>query len=46
MMGFNSAAYQVWIEAAGHQKVEDLFTYALPIDQGLPGTDPAHCRDG
>jgi hypothetical protein len=36
MMGFNSAAYQAWIEAAGHQKVEDLYTYALPIDQGFP----------
>ena len=36
MMGFNSAAYQGWIEAAGHEKVEDLFTYALPIDQGFP----------
>ena len=36
MMGFNSMAYQEWIEAAGHQKVEDLFTFALAIDQGLP----------
>jgi hypothetical protein len=36
MMGFNSAAYQDWIEAAGHEKVEDLYTYDLPIDKGLP----------
>lgn len=36
MMGFNSAAYQGWIEACGHRKVEDLYTYALPIDQGFP----------
>lgn len=36
MMGFNSAAYQSWIEAAGHEKVEDLFTYALKIDEGFP----------
>lgn len=36
MMGFNSAAYQPWIEAAGHLKAEDLYTYALPIDQGFP----------
>jgi hypothetical protein len=36
MMGFNSAAYQAWIEGAGHAKVEDLFTYDLPIGDGLP----------
>lgn len=36
MMGFNSAAYQSWIEAAGHEKAEDLFTYALKIDEGFP----------
>jgi hypothetical protein len=36
MMGFNSASYQPWIEAAGHVKVEDLYTYALPIADGLP----------
>lgn len=36
MMGFNSADYQGWIEAAGHSKVEDLFTYALPIIDDFP----------
>lgn len=36
MMGFNSAAYQSWIEAAGHEMAEDLFTYALKIDEGFP----------
>jgi hypothetical protein len=36
MMGFNSAAYQAWIEAAGYAKVEDLYTFGLTIDQGLP----------
>jgi hypothetical protein len=36
MMGFNSPSYQAWIEAAGHEKVEDLYTYALPIVQGFP----------
>lgn len=36
MMGFNSAAYQGWIEAAGHHKAEDLYTYALPIAEGFP----------
>jgi hypothetical protein len=36
MMGFNSAAYQAWVEAAGHEKVEDLYTFGLQIDQPLP----------
>jgi hypothetical protein len=36
MMGFNSAAYQGWIEAAGYAGVQDLLTYELPIDKGLP----------
>jgi hypothetical protein len=36
MMGFNSAAYEPWIEAAGYAGVQDLYTYALPIDQGFP----------
>ncbi|MFN5632222.1 MAG: N-acetyltransferase [Sphingomonadales bacterium] len=36
MMGFNSAAYQAWIEADGHEKAEDLYTYALKIDEGFP----------
>jgi hypothetical protein len=36
MMGFNSAAYQAWVEAAGNEKAEDLYTYALPIADGFP----------
>jgi hypothetical protein len=36
MMGFNAASYQGWIEGAGYHGVEDLFTYALVIDQGFP----------
>lgn len=36
MMQFNAAAYQGWIEAAGHAGVQDLFTYALEINHGFP----------
>lgn len=36
MMGFNSPAYAPWVEAAGYVGVQDLLTYELPIDQGLP----------
>ncbi len=36
MMGFNSAAYERWVEAAGYSGVEDLYTYALPIADGFP----------
>jgi hypothetical protein len=36
MMAFNAAAYQGWIEARGYAGVEDLFTYALKIDDGFP----------
>jgi GNAT superfamily N-acetyltransferase len=36
MMGHNSAAYQPWIEALGHGKVQDLVNYRLPISQGFP----------
>ncbi|MDZ7588605.1 MAG: N-acetyltransferase [Parasphingorhabdus sp.] len=36
MMGFNAAAYQGWIETAGHQGVEDLYTYGIQIDQPMP----------
>jgi hypothetical protein len=36
MMGFNAASYQGWVEGAGYHGVEDLFTYALVIDQGFP----------
>jgi hypothetical protein len=36
MMAYNAATYQGWVEAAGYAGVEDLFTYALVIDQGFP----------
>ncbi len=36
MMGFNAAAYEPWVENAGYRGVQDLYTYALSIDQGLP----------
>ncbi len=36
MMGFNAAAYQPWVEATGCTGVQDMYTYALPIDQGFP----------
>lgn len=36
MMGFNSADYAPWVEAAGYVGVQDLLTFELPIDKGLP----------
>jgi hypothetical protein len=36
MMAFNAASYQDWVEGAGYAGVQDLFTYALVIDQGFP----------
>ena len=36
MMGYNAPQYQAWIEAVGHQGVQDLFTYGLPITDGFP----------
>ena len=36
MMGFNSASYAGWIEAAGYAGAQDLLTYDLPIANGLP----------
>jgi hypothetical protein len=36
MMSYNISAYQSWVEAGGHQGVQDLYTYGLPIGQGLP----------
>ncbi len=36
MMGFNSAAYAAWIEAAGYSGIQDLWTYALPISDAFP----------
>ncbi len=36
MMAYNAPDYQGWVESAGHVGVQDLFTYALPIDKGFP----------
>jgi len=36
MMGYNISAYEAWVEAQGHAGVQDLYTYNLQIDQGLP----------
>jgi hypothetical protein len=36
MMAYSAPDYQAWVEAAGHEGVQDLFTYALVIDQGFP----------
>ncbi len=36
MMGYNAAAYQPWVEAAGYAGVQDLYTYGLPIVDGFP----------
>lgn len=36
MMGYNISAYQAWVEAGGHQGVQDLYTYGLPIAQDFP----------
>ena len=36
MMGHNSPAYAGWIEAHGYAGVQDLYTYQLEIDHGLP----------
>ena len=36
MMGYDHSAYQPWVEGAGYESVEDLFTYALRIDEGFP----------
>lgn len=36
MMGHNSPDYGGWIEHAGYAGVQDLYTYALPIENGFP----------
>lgn len=36
MMGHNSPLYEAWVEAAGYAGEQDLFTYALRIDEGFP----------
>jgi hypothetical protein len=36
MMGHHNAAYQGWVEAAGHRGVKDLFTYELDVTKPFP----------
>ncbi len=36
MMGYSDAAYQQWVEAAGHVGIEDLYNYAIVIKDGFP----------
>ncbi len=36
MMAYSAPTYAAWVEAAGYAGVQDLFTYALPIDKGFP----------
>ena len=36
MMAFNAVPYQGWVERAGYTGVQDLFTYALVINEGFP----------
>jgi hypothetical protein len=36
MMGHNRPEYEGWVEAAGYERVKDLYTYDLPIAQGFP----------
>ena len=36
MMGHNKAEYQTWVEAAGYEKVKDLYTYDLEVTKDFP----------
>jgi GNAT superfamily N-acetyltransferase len=36
MMAYSAPDYPLWVEAEGYHGVEDLFTYALVINQGFP----------
>jgi len=36
MMAYSAPDYQGWLEKNGYVGVQDLFTYALPIDKGFP----------
>lgn len=36
MMGHNSPSYEDWIEAAGHARIKDLYTYELDIVRPMP----------
>lgn len=37
MMGHHNRSYQAWVEALGHRRVKDLYTYELDITKALPG---------
>ncbi len=36
MMGYHSARYEPWIDAAGYCGIQDLSTYSVPIADSLP----------
>lgn len=36
MMGHDNAAYQGWVESAGHGPVKRLLTYEVPVSNGFP----------
>ncbi len=36
MMGHDNAAYEGWVEAAGHSPVKRLLTYEVPVSNGFP----------
>ncbi len=36
MMGYNAPSYQAWMESTDYVTAQDLYTYALPIDDGFP----------
>jgi hypothetical protein len=36
LMGYDNAAYEPWVEAAGYNGIQDLYTYAIPIDCPFP----------
>lgn len=36
MMGHDSPLYGPWVEAQGYAGVQDLYTYAVPIENGFP----------
>ncbi|HMJ92667.1 MAG TPA: N-acetyltransferase, partial [Allosphingosinicella sp.] len=36
MMGHNRAVYEAWVEAAGYEKIKDLYTYQIPVMEGFP----------
>ena len=36
MLGYSAAAYGGWTEASGYAAVQDLYNYAVKIDEGFP----------